>query len=155
MWRPRLLLSSVFELTPEWLQERGLRGLLLDLDNTLVPYGAWGDPPQELLTWLAGLKAAGLGLCLVSNALPERLNFWSKRLELPFVPAAKPWWGFRQGVRRLGLKPSEVAVVGDQLFTDVLGGNWAGCYTILVRPLSEQELGYTRLVRRLERWILR
>lgn len=153
--RPKAQLASVMELTPQWLQERGLRGLLLDLDNTLVPYKASGDPSGQLTDWLQAMHDAGIVVFLVSNARRKRLRYWAGKLALPGIGlAGKPWFGFRRALRRLGLEAHEVAAVGDQLFTDVLGGNLIGAYTVLVPPLSSRELGYTKLVRKLERWIL-
>ena len=155
MLRPKAQLESVLQLSPEWFKSRGLSALLLDLDNTLVPYGEQGEPPKPLEEWIHGLQAAGLRAYLVSNAKPSRVRYWSERLGLPGLGlAAKPWLGFRRALKRWDLNPSQVAVIGDQLFTDVLGGNLVGAHTVLVAPLSKHELGYTRLVRRLERWVL-
>lgn len=143
------------EISPQWLRERSLRGLLLDLDNTLVPYKTYGEPSPKLMRWIEGLKQAGIRILLISNAMPQRIRYWSGKLNVEgYGPAGKPWLGFRQGMRKLGLKPREIAVVGDQVFTDILGGNLIGAYTVLVRPLSHHEMGYTRLVRRLERLVL-
>jgi HAD superfamily phosphatase (TIGR01668 family) len=133
-----------------------LKAVLLDLDNTLVPYRTLGEAPEGLLEWLQALKEAGVQVILVSNGSRRRVHYWREKLEIPgFGPAGKPWFGFRKALRRLALTPREVAVVGDQLFTDVLGGNLIGAYTVLVPPLSKKEMGYTRLVRKLERWVLR
>lgn len=155
MLRPKATLSSVLEISPYWLRERGLRGLLLDLDNTLVPYKTYAEPSVHLQYWMGQLKKAGIRVVLVSNAMPKRVEYWSAKLGVEgYGPAGKPWLGFRRGVRQLGLKPWEIAVVGDQLFTDVLGGNLVGAYTVLVQPLSQNEMGYTRLVRKLERMVM-
>lgn len=155
MLRPKAQLESVLQLSPEWFKSRGLSALLLDLDNTLVPYGEHGEPPVVLQEWIQKLQAAGLRAYLVSNAKPSRVRYWSERLGLPGLGlAAKPWLGFRRALKRWNLNPAQVAVIGDQLFTDVLGGNMVGAHTVLVAPLSKHELGYTRLVRRLERWVL-
>ena len=155
MLKPRARLKSVTAITPESLRERRLKAILLDLDNTLVPYKTYGEAPQGLMEWLQTLKEAGIQIMLVSNGSRGRVRYWSEKLEIPgFGPAGKPWFGFRKALRRLALSPREVAVVGDQLFTDVLGGNLIGAYTVLVPPLSKREMGYTRLVRKLERWVL-
>jgi len=154
--RPKALLSTVFEISPEWMHQRGLKGLLLDLDNTVVPYKAYGEPSARLLEWINELREADIRMALMSNAMPKRIRYWAEKLGIGgFGPAGKPWWGFRQRVRKMGLKPWEVAVVGDQVFTDVLGGNLVGAYTVLVQPLSKAEMGYTRLVRRLEGWVVK
>ncbi|WP_018467797.1 YqeG family HAD IIIA-type phosphatase [Calidithermus timidus] len=156
MLRPKAQLSSVLEITPQWLKTRGIKGLLLDLDNTLVPYKFKGEPPEELVAWVKSLEAAGIRVFLVSNAQHKRLRAWSAKLGVEGIGlAGKPWFGIRKGLKRLGLSPSQVAMVGDQVFTDVLGGNLAGVYTILVTPISQKELGYTKLIRRLERLILK
>jgi len=153
--KPRAQLRSVTEITPSWLQQRGLKGVLLDLDNTLVPYKTYGEAPEGLLAWLQSLKKAGVPVMLVSNASPRRVRYWCEKLGIPgFGPAGKPWFGLRKAARLLGLPPREVVVVGDQLFTDVLGGNLVGMYTVLTPALSQDELTYTRMVRKLERWVL-
>jgi len=129
---------------------------LLDLDNTLVLYKTYGEAPKGLVEWLQILKEAGVQVMLVSNGSRRRVRYWREKLGVPgFGLAGKPWFGFRKALRRLALAPREVAGVGDQLFTDVLGGNLIGAYTVLVPPLSKREMGYTRLVRRLEGWVLR
>ncbi len=135
--------------------ERGLRAVLLDLDNTLVPYKTYGEPPVGMLEWLWTLKQAGIEAMLVSNATPSRVRYWCDKLGIwGFGPAGKPWFGFRAAIQQLELHPEEVAVVGDQIFTDVLGGNLVGAYTVLVSPLSPGEMMYTRLVRKLEALVL-
>ena len=157
---PNEHLASVFEITPEWLGARHLRGLILDLDNTLVPYGSELHTP-ELEAWVGALRAANIQARLVSNALPERIKRWAAQLGFPSVgalggrTAAKPLpSAFLRAARAMQLRPKEIAVVGDQLFTDVLGGNLIGAYTIMVAPLSQNALPHTRLARALERMVL-
>ena len=153
--QPDARLEDVYHITPEYLRALGLRGLALDLDNTIVPYGD-NRENLRLTIWVAGLSAAGVRAVLVSNAMPERVRLWSGRLGVPGLAlAGKPWpWGFRRAARRMKLAPSEVAVVGDQLFTDVLGGKLAGSFTILVTPISSNSLPHTRLARYAERLLL-
>jgi HAD superfamily phosphatase (TIGR01668 family) len=157
---PRERLLSALEITPEWLSARRLRGVILDLDNTLVPYGSNIQTP-ELEAWARSLCDAGVRVRLVSNAMPERIKRWSERLGFPGVgaigrgTAAKPFpAAFLRAARKMDLRPREIAVVGDQLFTDVLGGNLIGAYTILVAPLSQNALPHTRFTRALERAVL-
>ncbi|GAB5603132.1 YqeG family HAD IIIA-type phosphatase [Thermus sp. FJN-A] len=146
---PRAVLPSLLHLTPGWLRERGLKGVILDLDNTLLPYGE-EEVPAAYRAWLEGLKAE-VPVYLLSNALPERFARVQKALGLPgHAPALKPWLGFRRALKALGLPARQVAVVGDQVFTDVLGGNLVGAYTVLVPPLREREFFYTRFIRMLE-----
>ncbi|WP_337845446.1 YqeG family HAD IIIA-type phosphatase [Thermus sp.] len=149
MLRPKAALPSLLHLTPAWLRERGLKGVILDLDNTLLPYGE-EEVPEAHLAWLEELRRA-VPVYLLSNALPERFARIQNKLGLPgHAPALKPWAGFRKALKALGLPAREVAVVGDQVFTDILGGNLLGAYTVLVPPLREQEFFYTRFIRLLE-----
>ncbi len=155
--KPKERLASVLELTPEWLRSRELSGVIADLDNTLLPYGEEGAPPTQVLQWLESLRGEGIPVYLVTNAGPLRTNRWAAKLDIPAVGmAAKPLpFAYHRAIRGMGLMPGRVAVVGDQLFTDILGGNWVGAYTVLVSPISDSELLYTRIVRRLERTFLR
>lgn len=150
MFWPRAVLPGLTHLTPEFLTARGLKGVILDLDNTLLPYEG-EEIPEDLLAWFQGLKESSISLYLLSNSRPGRFKRVQAALDLPgHAPALKPWFGFRKAIRTLGLSPDQVAVVGDQVFTDVLGGNLVGAYTILVPPLGEREFFYTRFIRLLE-----
>ena len=155
---PKERLNRVTEITPDWLAQRGLRGVVVDLDNTLVPYGVAPPPPVELAEWKRALDAAGIPLAIVSNAKKHRTRRWAEALGVfGWGLAGKPFpLSLRKAFARLGLRPAEVAVVGDQLFTDVLGANLAGGYAVLVDPIEPKKgLPHTRWVRGLERWLLR
>ena len=155
--RPRERVRRITELTPEWLARRGLRGLVVDLDNTLVPYGVKPPAPDELDAWNRELAAAGVPVVIVSNARTGRTRSWAKSLGLTgWGLAGKPFpWGLRRAFVQMGLPAKEVAVAGDQLFTDVFGANLVGAYSVLVEPLEPKKgLPHTRWVRALERRIL-
>ncbi|MBI3909659.1 MAG: YqeG family HAD IIIA-type phosphatase [Armatimonadetes bacterium] len=155
---PDWVARRLADVTPDWLRAHGIRAVLLDLDNTLV---AWHEmsPPPEVREWLAALAAARMRTCLTSNThRPQRLAAIAAALELPFEPGcAKPHpAGLRRALQRIGTAPAESALVGDQLFTDVLGGNWCGVTTVLVTPLSHREFVGTRWISRpAERLVLR
>ena len=153
--RPGDIVPSVEAITPDFLLDRGLSGLLLDLDNTLIPYGSYEDR-EEIAHWLTQLRVSGIRLALLSNAAPGRAAHWQERLGLSGAGfAGKPNPSvFRRGARSLGLSPAQTGMVGDQLFTDVLGGNLAGLHTILVHPLIDNALPHTRVARQLERQVL-
>lgn len=153
--RPDDIVEHVGLITPEFLAARGLRGLLVDLDNTLVPYGSFDDR-EEALTWVEETRGAGIRLLMHSNATNARAAEWMARLGLEGVGmAAKPNpRGFAAAARALDLPPHQVGMVGDQVFTDVLGANLAGMHTVLVHPLADNALLHTRLARRLERRVL-
>ena len=152
---PNLRLASVLDLTIDVLARQGLRGLLLDVDCTLKDHGA-NEFRAEVGDWVEGLRRADVRMCLLSNGRPQRIGRLAEMLDVPYVAQAmKPWpAGCRAGVSRCGLPPHEVAVVGDQLFADILAGRLAGLFTILVTPTSPIEPWFTRLKRPLERPVL-
>lgn len=153
---PHIRVNAVCELTPERLRQLGLRWLLLDVDCTLTRYRQEGLAP-DVAAWLTTVRSAGVGLCLVSNGLGQRVQPFAARLELPYVAKAlKPLpWGVWAALRQLKALPSETAMVGDQLFADVMAGRLAGVRTILVRPIHpEEEPWFTRLKRLPERIVL-
>jgi HAD superfamily phosphatase (TIGR01668 family) len=154
---PHLRVESVLELDVERLRCLGLDALLLDVDCTLKSYRADG-PSAEVKAWLGRLRGAGIGLCLVSNGLGRRIGRLAEELEVPFVAkAAKPLpFGIRAAIRKMGFDAKRTAMVGDQLFADVLAGRLAGLTSILVRPIRpEEEPWFTRAKRPFERFLLR
>lgn len=152
---PSSYVKSVFEINPNELLKMGIKGIITDLDNTLV---AWDrkDATPEIIKWFDDMKSHGLKVIIISNNNEERVKFFSEPLGVPFLPKArKPLRRtFKQGLNVMGLKKEEVVVVGDQLLTDVLGGNRAGFYTILVVPVVETDALITKFNRRIERTIL-
>lgn len=144
--------DGVTEILVHELQERGIDTVLLDLDNTLV---AWQkhDVSQAVREWIKELKDAGMKLCLVSNTRHgTRLIALSEELDIPYVRRAwKPRKkGFLNAMKDLGAEPSKTIMIGDQMFTDVLGGNRLGIYTIMVRPMHRREFLGTKISRALE-----
>lgn len=155
--RPSYRIGSVLQLTPDWLVRLGLRALLLDVDCTLKRYGQ-SELSADVVDWIARLTAADVRLCLVSNGLKTRIEPLAARHGLPVVARAmKPLpAGCRRAIALLGVEASEAAMVGDQLFADIMAGNLAGLRTILVDPIHpEEEPWFTRLKRPVERWIVR
>jgi uncharacterized protein len=154
---PHIRVECVCELTPEHLRELGLRTLLLDVDCTLTRYHQHELSP-EVAAWIEELRAADVGLCLVSNGMGRRIRSLAKKLGLPCVAKAmKPLpWGVWSAMRKLNSLPAETAIVGDQIFADVMAGRLAGVRSILVRPIHpEEEPWFTRLKRRPEQFVLR
>ncbi len=162
-FKPNDLINTVFEITPDFLERRNLRGLLIDIDNTIVPHAVFKSTDEDIKKvqeWLEPLKAAGIGLRIVSNARPKRIQFHAEALGVKAVGsggmAGKPFVAaFRTAVQELHLEPQQVAMLGDQVFTDVLGANTAGVHSILVRPVIDNALMHTVLARSLERAILK
>jgi hypothetical protein len=154
---PHLRVESVLDLGLDRLAELELDALLLDVDCTLKSYRS-ERVSDEVKAWLEELRGAGVGLCLVSNGLGRRVGRLAEKLELPFVAkAGKPLpFGCRAAIRKLGCDRRRTAMVGDQLFADVMAARLAGLTSILVRPIRpEEEPWFTRLKRPVERLLLR
>jgi HAD superfamily phosphatase (TIGR01668 family) len=153
---PDLYYSSVHAVDLDALARAGVRVLLLDLDNTLLPRDT-NVVPEELKTWAVGLRERGFAVCLISNNWHERVHHVASELGFDLVDkAVKPLpFAFLAALRLEGATAKEAAVIGDQLFTDILGGNMLGMRSILVAPLSATDLPHTLLLRRLEAFVLK
>ena len=153
---PTLRVAAVPEIPLEWLRERGIRGLIFDLDDTLVHAG---DPHArpEMFEWIAAIRDEFRIYIVSNNFSHRRVHTAAEHLALPFVHRArKPSRRFfRHALEEMGgLAPHEAAIVGDQLFTDVLGGNRLGAVTILVDPLSSERKWHRKIMRGIERQVL-
>ncbi|MBI3998304.1 MAG: YqeG family HAD IIIA-type phosphatase [Armatimonadetes bacterium] len=158
LWRlvaPRHRAAGAYRLSPSVLGAWGIEALMLDLDNTLV---AWNEtiPPPQVRAWVEDLHQARIPACVVSNNLTYRVRAVAELLALPFAhgrfkPSAAK---LRRALAVMGTAPERTAMVGDQLFTDVLAGNRLGVPTVLVAPLDPHESFRIRMVRALERRVL-
>ncbi|MBD1878140.1 YqeG family HAD IIIA-type phosphatase [Coleofasciculus sp. FACHB-T130] len=137
--QPDLILGRpIVSLTPDLLQQYHLKGLVLDVDDTLVPLKA-AEASEELVEWVKEIRQVAT-LWLVSNNLSEnRISGIARSLNLPYITsAAKPSRRkLRQAVTAMNLPVEQVGMVGDRLFTDVLAGNRLGMFTILVEPMLD------------------
>lgn len=151
---PDLGVESVLQIHPAMLAEKGIRGLIIDIDNTIVEWGKDILKP-EVLDWFQSVRAEGIQICIVSNNSWKRVENLAGILGVPaFCQARKPSRkAFRKAVSLMGTEIKETAVIGDQVFTDILGGNRLGLFTILVAPMSRREFLGTRLVRFLEKFV--
>lgn len=152
---PKLYAPSLFDIDLKHLQRQGIKAILFDIDNTLIPWGR-RDLDPKIEKWFCGLLDQGFKVCIVSNNDKKRVSDLTGPLQVPGVHrAAKPSRkGLRQALGLLGTSIQETALVGDQVFTDVLAGNRLGLYTILVTPLSKKEFIGTRVNRKLEKLVL-
>lgn len=152
---PSVQVESVMEIDLDRLEALGVKALLLDLDNTLL---AWNqrELTVEVRDWVKLAVGRGFRLCIVSNASRRRLSVQSTILEIPCVPnSQKPRRrALRKALKLLEVEPAQAAMVGDQVFTDVLAGNRLGLFTILVIPLHLKEQWWMTWVRKLERAII-
>ncbi len=153
---PEVLFSEIYELTPEFLTSRGIRGLLLDLDNTVAPYEI-SQPTEQMNEWFRSMKDAGITLAFVSNNHGERVTCFNQSWGIPqFCNAKKPSpKGMRQAMRACGLKPEETAALGDQIFTDCLAAHRAGMHFYLVPPIKDKKSLFFRFKRFLEKPFVR
>lgn len=148
---PKLVKNSIFDITEAELKEKNIKGLLLDCDNTLMP---WNEhvPGQPAKDWLNKMKENGLKTCIVSNNMfrHKRITSIAAAFDVPCVSEAlKPFpYGLRRALGITGTLPSETMLIGDQLFTDILGGNFLGIRTVLVRPVSGAEFPTTKYINR-------
>ena len=133
------------------MNKHGLKGLILDLDNTLSMHGS---PAAEagVEEWLADMRRLGVKMTLVSNNTAKRVAPLARELGLSFIPfGCKPLpFGINKAAKSLGLPKSSIAVVGDQIFTDVTGGNISGIKTILVEPFHMENKLMFKLKRKIE-----
>ena len=156
LFYPTILRKRVTSITAEDLRALGVRGLLLDVDNTLTTHGSQALDPA-VLAWLRAMEAAGFTPTVVSNALRKRVEPFAGKLGLRFIAfACKPLpIGFLRAAKRLGLPRGQCVVIGDQTFTDVLGARLAGIPCIQVLPIQlEEHKPLMQLKRRLEKGIL-
>ena len=152
---PDIYLKSITALTPALLGRWGVRGLILDVDNTLTTHGN-PHPDPGVLRWLKTMREHHIEMTILSNNTPRRVRPFARVLRMDFVANAKKPLaiGFKRAAAKLGLQRDEIAVVGDQIFTDILGGNLWGARTVLVKPIQPETSRFFRLKRRLERDII-
>ena len=134
---PRGVCPSVTDIRPEDLAARGIRLVLADLDNTLAPYKV-EEPSPQVVQWKEELEARGIRLFLLSNSRkPGRAQRFAEKLGIPYQGhSGKPRKaGYLRAMERMGCTPKETVMVGDQIFTDVLGANNAGVVPLLVEPI--------------------
>jgi HAD superfamily phosphatase (TIGR01668 family) len=148
---PKFYYKAIYQINFSALRDMGIRGIIVDLDNTLVPHNHPHVSPQ-LAEWIAEVKKQGFQLIIVSNNNSSRVEKFGALAELLFISAAnKPLKsGLLKAAREMMLPPNEVAVIGDQIFTDIWGGNRCGMTTVLVDPVFEKESWPIRLKRLLE-----
>lgn len=154
--QPDKYYENIFEIDLDQLQQMGIRGIICDIDNTIVPWNK-KEVMEEVAEWFKEMKDRGFKIVLISNGLERRVNYFSECLDIPALGrAVKPRKkAFIRARKLMELNRQEIAVIGDQLFTDVLGGNRLGFLTILVDPLDKQEFITTRVLRLLEKLLYR
>lgn len=156
MLGPDRFVSRLADVPHEQLEELGFRGLIVDLDNTLMGFRQT-EMCVDHLAWVERAHERGFKMVMVSNNFTERVTGIARQLRIPCIPnALKPLpFGVMRAVKILEMPRREIAVVGDQLFTDVLSGKLCGLYTILTEPIESKDFPITKVFRFLEKLMLR
>lgn len=154
--RPQLYVGSLLDIPLDKLRSRKIRAFIVDLDNTITEWNS-RELRTEIASWFDSIKNQGFKACILSNNNEARIKEVAVRLGIPFIYRAKKPLrrSFRRALQIMSVNAGEAAVIGDQIFTDILGGNRAGLYTILVKPLARREFMGTKISRALELLVLR
>ncbi len=139
MLLPKFIFPKLTDISVDFLRKQNIRLLLMDFDNTMLPYTT-DTPTKELLDWVKGMRQGGITLCIVSNSKKQRVPEFSKTYGIPCVThAGKPGTkGIREAIARFEGMPA--ALVGDQIYTDVLGANRAGIPSIIVKSIHNHNV---------------
>ena len=134
---PKWITPQLTDITPQFLKQNGIGLLMMDFDNTIVPYTT-NVATSQVDSWLRRMSSSEIQLCVVSNSKSDRVQAFCKAYGIDcIIRARKPFTkGIRQALSRYQISPRQAAIVGDQIFTDTLGGNAAGVGTILVRAID-------------------
>ncbi|MDN6699498.1 MAG: YqeG family HAD IIIA-type phosphatase [Staphylococcus equorum] len=156
LFKPTWMVRSIYSVTAEELKKRGIKAVLVDLDNTLI---AWNQPEatEDSIHWIQTMKKSGIQVMILSNNSGDRIQKVANILEVDYVPRSmKPLTrAFKIAEDKLGLSTNDMVMVGDQLITDILGANRYNLRTILVKPLLASDAWNTKLNRFIELKIMR
>ncbi len=152
---PSVYFKRIYLITPQYLKQNGITTLLLDVDNTLTSHGSQ-NLPSEIATWLDCMKSENIKMAIVSNNIEKRVKPFAHKIGLPYMSfCCKPsFLGLIKSKKMLGAKKSEIALIGDQIFTDVLAANFYNVKAILVQPMKADYKPTIRFKRFLEKFIL-
>lgn len=138
---PKVVATSVTQITPDDLKKRNIRLLMLDFDNTIVPYTT-DIPTDEMERWLDRMLSSDIALCVVSNSKNDRVRIFCEKYGISCITHAKKPFpkGIRQCLRQFDIPAENAALCGDQIFTDTLGANGCRVCSILVRAIDNHNL---------------
>ena len=157
MFKPDFIFKTITDITVDFLQENNITALLLDVDNTLSVAHSDKTLRNGVTNWLSKMRDGGISLLILSNAKTKRAKSFGDSISLNTIGmAAKPLpFGYLKAVKVLKTKKKNVAMVGDQIFTDILGGNVAGVNTILLTDITPEDKPSFKIKRRIERILLK
>ena len=138
---PALITDELTDLSPAMLRARNIKLLMMDFDNTIVPYTT-DIPTEKMAAWLGEMAASDIQLCVVSNSKRDRVKIFCAKYGIDCIThAKKPFTkGIKECLAQYGIPASESALVGDQIYTDTFGANNAGCVPILVRAIHNHNI---------------
>ena len=138
---PKIIVPALTDVSPELLHSRGIKLLMLDFDNTIVPYTT-STPTEEMHKWLENMAASEIQLCVVSNSHKDRVKIFCQKFGIPCITHAnKPFSkGIKECLAKFNLRPQDCALVGDQIFTDTMGANAVGVTSILVNAIDNHNV---------------
>ena len=138
---PKIIVPALTNVSTELLRSRSIKLLMLDFDNTIVPYTA-NTPTEEMKAWFADMAQSNIQLCIVSNSKHDRVKVFAAEYDLPCIThARKPFpKGIRECLKTFSADPGSCALVGDQIFTDTLGANGCGVTSILVKAIDNHNI---------------
>ena len=153
---PNYYCNNVREISVDFLNKNNIKGLILDVDNTLIDY--YKNFEDGTIEWVEELKKAGIKFCIVSNTNNvEKVKQVAGKLDIPFFYFAKKPFktGFLKAQQLMQLEPENIAAVGDQIMTDVIGSNRCKMFSILVKPIMEKDIWVTKIKRPIENLIIK
>ncbi|MEE8637504.1 MAG: YqeG family HAD IIIA-type phosphatase [Candidatus Margulisiibacteriota bacterium] len=155
LFKPNLVVKDIYNIDFEKVKSRGIKALLVDIDDTLIPRGI-NDVSPQVFEWIVALKEQGFKLCLTSNSYhPLRVKYFGETLGIPAISLGlKPFpFAFRRSLKILNEKPEKTAMIGDQLFMDILGANLLKIFTIYVKYVTPEGFFLRRWMRMAEEWV--
>lgn len=136
---PRFVTNGLTDITPEFLHEHQIKLLMMDFDNTIIPY-VTNEPTAQMDAWLKRMACSDIQICVVSNSKKDRVKIFCKKYGIPCITRAKKPFsrGIEACLTQFGVARENAALVGDQIYTDTLGGNCAGVTSILTKAIYNQ-----------------
>lgn len=157
MFYPDDIYDAIEKIEIQKLIDKNIQGMILDVDNTLIDYTR--ELKDNVINWVRAVKEAGIKIYILSNTLKKKkVEDVSRKLDIPYIMFAKKpsKKGFLKCIEKLNVNPENICVIGDQIFTDIWGGNKMGMYTIYTKPINKKDCSITTTVKRpLEKIVLK
>lgn len=146
---PDVMKNNIYELGPRFFSNRGIKLIILDIDNTIAPYSV-PEPTERMKAWVEGLKDAGFKLAVLSNNRGTRPQTYAEAFGLPYIGKAwKPFNKIARGlIEEMGCSPKETAFIGDQIYADALCAKSLGALAVVVKPIE-----FSNFLLRLRHWL--